>query len=108
MRMKMSKPLTFQVSKTYSEITPESVDHGDFDDTGFVWADVEYTFRELVEELSSGEWCEDLGSTDWFSNGWDIIDYRELREREECLHIKRPTSRHERYYQLALRLAGVN
>ena len=100
------KPLVFKVDKTYAEMTPESAEHGDYDDTGFVWEDVEYTFRELVDELSSREWSPAEGA-DWFSNGWSVIDYSELREREECLHVQRPTARHERYYQLALRLAKL-
>ena len=96
----------FIVSKTYAEITPESAEYGEFDDLGFVWEDVEYDFRELVDELSSGEWHRE-GLTSWFNNGWNVIDYREGREREECLHIKCPNARSERYYKLACEIAGV-
>ena len=102
------KPLTFKVSKTYAEMTPESAEYGDYDDTGFVWEDVEYTFRELVEELGGHDHWQLADGAGWFTSGFYTVCYRELREREECLHIDRPTPRHERYYQLALKLAGVN
>lgn len=102
------KPLTFKVSKTYAEVTPESAEHGDYDDTGFEWEDVEYTFRELVEELGGHDHWQLNEGADWLTTGFYTVCYRELREREECLHIERPTVRHERYYQLALKLAGVN
>lgn len=97
----------FIVSKTYAEITPESVEYGEFDDIGFVWQDVKYDFRELVDELSSGGWYRDdftLGS----GKDWYVIDYREGREREENLHIKCPNARSERYYKLACEIAGVS
>lgn len=101
------KPLTFLVSKCYAEITPESAEHGDYDDTGFEWENVEYTFRELVEELGGHDHWQLADGADWLTTGFYTVCYRELREREETLHIKRPTPRHERYYQLALELAGV-
>ncbi len=101
------KPITFLVSKTYAEITPESAEHGDWYDTGFVWEGEEFTFRELVEELSVHNLWQLADGADWLTTGFYTACYREGREREECLHIKRPTARHERYYQLALELAGV-
>ena len=101
------KPLVFKVNKTYAEITPESVDHGDFDDTGFVWEDEEYTFRELVEELGGhAHWQLEEGA-DWLTTGFYTIDYGTGRDREESLHVRRPSPRHERYYQVALKLAGL-
>ena len=96
----------FIVSKTYAEITPESVEYGEFDDHGFVWEDVEYDFRDLVNELISGKWHREE-TNPWLSSGWYTIDYREGREQEENLHIKCPNARSERYYRLACEIAGV-
>lgn len=101
------KPLTFLVSKTYADVTPESAEHGDFEDTGFMWEDVEYTFRELVEEFSGHNCWQLAEGADWLTSGIFTVCYRTCRDREENLHIERPTPRHERYYQLALKLAGV-
>lgn len=95
--------MEFLVSKTYSQTTPESIEFGDFSDSGLVWEDVPYTFRELVELLDSREWYFDEGV---ISNGWNTIDYATLTEEEERLHVKCPTARHMRYFDKALKLAG--
>lgn len=95
--------MEFLVSKTYSQITPESAEDGDFSDRGFVWQDVPYTFRELVELLESREWYFDGSS---ISNGWNVIDYSTMTEEEEQLHVSCPTPRHKRYFDKALKLAG--
>lgn len=95
--------MEFLVSKTYSQVTPESAEFGDFFDSGFVWQDVPYTFRELVELLDSREWDFDGYS---ISNGWNIIDYSTMTSEEEQLHVKCPTARHMRYFDKALKLAG--
>ena len=106
-RSKPLKPLVFKVSKTYADVTPESAEHGDFDATGFVWEGEELTFRELVEEFSGHNCWQLAEGADWLSTGFYTVCYMEGREREENLHIERPTARHERYYRLALKLAGV-
>ena len=101
------KPLVFKVNKTYTEVTPESAEHGDYDETGLVWEGEEFTFRELVEELGGPNHWQLSEGADWLTTGIYTVCYRNLREREESLHVARPTARHERYYQLALELAGV-
>lgn len=95
--------MEFLVSKTYSQTTPESVEFGDFSDSGFVWKEVPYTFRELVELLDSREWDFDGSS---ISSGWNTICYQTGTEEEEQLHVKCPTARHKRYFDKALKLAG--
>lgn len=94
--------MEFLVSKTYSQVTPESAEFGEFSDSGYVWQNIPYTFRELVE-LFSHEWHFNEGV---ISNGWNIIDYVTMTEEEEQLHVKCPTARHMRYFGKALRLAG--
>lgn len=96
--------MEFLVSKTYSQIAPESAEDGDFSDYGFVWEDVPYTFRELVELLDSREWHFDEGGI--ITNGWNIIDYYTMTSEEEQLHVQCPTARHIRYFDKALKLAG--
>ena len=95
--------MEFLVSKTFTQVTPESAEFGDFSDSGFVWQDVPYTFRELVELLDSREWDFDGGV---ISNGWNVIDYATMTEEEEQLHVQCPTARHKRYFDKALKLAG--
>lgn len=95
--------MKFLVSMTYSRTTPESVEIGDFSDTGFIWEDVPHTFRELVELLGSSEWFYEYGV---ISNGWDAVDYLTSMEQEDQLHVKCPTVRHMHYFGKALKLAG--
>lgn len=101
------KHLTFNTLRCFADTTPESAEHGDYEETGILneW---DLTFRELVEELSSYKCWQLTEDADWFTSGSYTICYRTGRDREETLHVRRPTARHERYYQLALRLAGVN
>lgn len=101
------KPLTFNTVRCFADTTPESAEHGDFEETGILdeW---DLTFGDLVDELSSYRHWQLAEGSDWLTSGNFTVCYRELRDREETLHVRRPTPRHERYYQLALRLAGVN
>ena len=101
------KPLTFPTLRCFADTTPESAEHGDFEGTGILdeW---DLTFRELVEELSGYNGWQPAEGADWFTSGIFTVCYRTCRDREETFHVRRPTARHERYYQLALKLAGVN
>ena len=100
------KPLVFNTLRCFSDMTPESAEHGDWEETGIL-SEWDLTFRELVEELAGHRQWQCVEGSDCLSTGFHTIDYGTGREREECLHVQRPTARHERYYQLALELAGV-
>lgn len=100
------KPLTFNTLRCFADITPESVEYGDFEETGIL-SEWDLTFRELVEELTSHRQWQCVEGSDWLSTGFHTIDYRTGRDREETLHVRRPSPRHERYYQVALKLAGL-
>lgn len=100
------KPLTFNTLRCFADTTPESAEHGDYEQTGIL-SEWDLTFRELVEELSSHRQWQLAEGADWLTTGVYTINYETCRDREETLHVRRPTVRHERYYQLALRLAGV-
>lgn len=86
---------------------PESSKHGDFEETGIL-SEWDLTFRELVVELSGHRQWQRAEGADWLTTGFYTICYRTCRDREETLHVRRPTARHEQYYQLALKPAGVN
>ena len=101
------KPLTLNTLRCFADMTPESAEHGDYEETGIL-SEWDLTFRELVEELSSHRHWQLAEGADWFTSGIFTVCYRTGRDREETLHVRRPSPRHERYYQLALRLAGVN
>lgn len=53
---------TFKISKTYQTVTPESAEHGDYHETGFVFEDKELTIDELEHELN------DIGHVEWDSS----------------------------------------
>ena len=101
------KPLTFKTLHCFADATPESAEHGDYEETGIL-SEWDLTFRELVEELGGYNCWQRAEGADWLTTGSYTIYYRTCRDREETLHVRRPTARHERYYQLALKLAGVN
>lgn len=97
------------ISKTYYETTPESAENGDFSDTGLVYENAEFTFRELVRELrdyseSSSYPCTD---TSWVSTGFGVDDYSTGTETEYSLHFSRANPELKRkYWVKALRYAG--
>ena len=93
------------ISKTYSEITPESAENGDFSDTGFEWENSECTFRELVDYLKEHkQYC----NPSWCSSGFSTIDYRTGTEQETCIHWSRNNPEFKRkYWVKAMKLAGV-
>lgn len=100
------------VSKTYSQVTPESSEDGDFSDTGFIFEDEEHSFRELVDLMrehgepscypASGETYE------WLSSGWDTTDYSTGEQEQTSIHYSRNNPpRNARYWRLAMRAAGI-
>ena len=101
------KPLTFNTLRCFADTTPESAEYGDYEETGIL-EDWDLTFRELVVELTGYRYWQRAEGADWLTTGIFTLCYRACRGREETLHVRRPTARHERYYQLALKLAGVN
>lgn len=102
------------ISRTYSETTPESAEDGDFSDTGFVYQDVEFTFRELVKELSemseSSRWPSTGSTHDWYSTPFEVTDYGTGTgtERQESIHFSRSNPpRLAKYWSKAARAAGL-
>ena len=75
------KHLTYPTMRCFADTTPESAEHGDFEETGILdeW---DLTFRELVEELSGYNCWEKAEGSDWFTSGIYTVCYRTCRERE--------------------------
>ena len=96
------------INKTYTEVTPESAEQGEFSDSGFVFEDAEYSFRELIEELEkhSQPSCSCLHNNYdnvWFSSDFEIEDYCTMTERQESLHYSRNNdARSKKYWMKAI------
>tara|TARA_R100000655_G_scaffold18668_5_gene39214 strand:+ start:895 stop:1143 length:249 start_codon:yes stop_codon:yes gene_type:complete len=43
--------MTFLVSRTFADVSPESAEHGDFCDTGFIYEEVEMNLSQLKREI---------------------------------------------------------
>ena len=104
--------MPIEFSFTYSTVTPESAEAGDFEDTGYYVDGWEYSIREdesRADILANPQdyakvWkpgtmrdilteAENLGiyaneGSDWYYSGFQICDYRTGIEKEHCLHVK--------------------
>lgn len=84
--------MKFKVSRTYTEVTPESRDFGDFSNNGFVYENESFTLKELLSELKSftglscSRSCIDSGT--WAETEYSTVCYKTMTERQENLHIK--------------------
>jgi hypothetical protein len=90
------------LSKTFAETTPEFSEHGDFSDSGFEWQDVEYTFKELIDELKNNNYyIRQLDRT--ISSDFEIECYRTMTQRQYSLHYSRDNNeRSAKYWKKAL------
>lgn len=104
------------VSKTFTDVTPESAEHGEAADRGFLWEDTPHTFRELValmRECSNPSSFPlrrpaDVTDSVWFSCEPYTADYETGMEREESIHYSRANDpRALKYWQLAAKAAGL-
>ena len=86
--------MKFLVSKTYSEITPESAEHGDFSDTGFVYQDEVLTLSELKIEIKHDGFTRDRNTggrrsnpcSSWLETEYYTDCHRTGTQRSEALH----------------------
>lgn len=90
------------LSKTYSETTPESAEQCEFSDAGFEWQDVEYTFKELIDELKNNNYyIRQLDMT--ISTDFEIECYATMTEKSYSLHYSRDNNeRSFKYWKKAL------
>jgi hypothetical protein len=100
------------ISRTYSEITPESVEQGDFSDNGFISEIEALSFRDLVSlmEQHNEPSCSPAKYWDeqtWFSTSFYTSDYRTGTERQESIHFHSDnTPNAAKYWNLAAKIAN--
>lgn len=100
------------ISRTYSETTPESAEHGEHSDCGFVAEREPVSFRDLVDLLREhpcpSESPTRVDARTWFtSHPWTAC-YQTGTEREESVHLHRDNPpRAARYWRKAAILAGI-
>ena len=92
--MKNEKP-RYLVNRTYTEVTPESAENGDFSDSGMVYENEPHTLESLLHELQD---CSELSvspatqatirSRTWASTQYDTEDYTTDTQRQESVHIR--------------------
>lgn len=93
------------INRTYSEVTPESSEEGDFSDNGFISEAEEVSFSELVSLMREHRQPSNSRNNDintWYSTGFYTSDYSTATEREECIHFSRNNTKNaEKYWKLA-------
>lgn len=82
----------FHVSETYSQITPESAEEGDFSDTGWTDHGSFMTLREVRDRIldTVGTYFEggfEGTSVDLYQSDYHTVCYRTGTEEQACLHI---------------------
>jgi hypothetical protein len=101
------------VSKTYATTTHESVENGDFEETGFVYQDEILTFHELIKEINSEHYCH-LSSYPcndptniWITCESFTSNYKTGEEKEYSLHFTAKNPKDWKYWKKALKYCGV-
>lgn len=98
------------INKTYSVITEESAENGDFAEAGFVFENVPYTFKELVRLMRDypipSYWPCGGETHAWLSDS-GRVDYCTGDETIESIHYAHGQPAHNaRYWRLAMIAAG--
>jgi hypothetical protein len=98
------------ISRTYSEITPESCEQGDFSETGFISEVEEVSFSQLVDLMRTH--CSPSSSPDnydtrtYYSTEFYTSDYRTGTEREESIHFHHDNTENAAKYWKYARLSA--
>lgn len=103
------------IDVTYEMVTPESAEHGEADESGFVMEQEPMTFREVVAMLRGGETsCSPAngGINEWVTHyEWNHGSRRHIEEganESRSVHFSRANQvRKARYWALAFRAAGL-
>ena len=93
--------LTFLVSETYALCTPESAEHGDYEESGFEFQDVEYTFRELYDYIRAEGYT--LEGDSLYVHPY-TIDYATCTDKSTWLHVETRNEREARYYNILINM----
>lgn len=97
------------INRTFAETTPESVEIGDFSNTGFVIENEQVTFRELVKLMEEHYLPSSslINEHTWFSTEFYTTNYRTGAEREESIHFSRDNSSNVlKYWAKAWKIAN--
>lgn len=102
------------INKTYSVVTEESAEYGDYAEQGFEFENSPYEFRELVRLLRDYSESSvypltdaDINETVWFTSEPDI-DFRTGEETTYSVHFSRDNpARNAKYWLKAARAAGL-
>ena len=93
---------SLEFSVTYTTVTPESAEYGDFEDSGFEIESITFDyFAELVGYLESNgfrNWS-DSSNTGWLSTDYEVEDYETMEEKQLSIHSQ--NQRAQRYLGLA-------
>lgn len=94
------------VSKTYEIVTEESAANGEAAESGFVFEDGVYTFRELVTMMQ--DYSESSGGhIPWFTS-YPEQNYRTGEWESESIHFSRNNpSKNLKYWLWAAKAAGL-
>lgn len=93
------------ISKTFDVVTHESAEDGEAAESGFVYENEPFTFRELVREIESGGFYRE-GGTRWLTSHAEE-DYRTGEVQTEHLHFSHLNPPHlEKWFQLAVKWAA--
>jgi len=102
---------TIFISRTYAVISPESAEHGEYEEMGFLAEREEVTLRELVELLRGGRASSSPSRgtpNEWVEYSSDT-DYRTGSETIESAHYCREQTNPNapRLWRWAFKLAGI-
>lgn len=100
------------ISRTYTEITPQSAEIGDFSDHGYISECEDVTFSELVKLMKMhyqpSYHPNDGGVMVSYSTGFEIDNYTTGTERNETIHYHHDNAPNvEKYWRLAAKFAGL-
>jgi len=92
--MSKKKNEVFNVSLTYQQITPESAEHGDFSDQGFIYEDKKMSLKDVLSELEhegavfTEEWSYQGDTVDCYHPDFVDIDLSTGTKEQRCLHVE--------------------
>lgn len=99
------------ITRTYAETDPESVESGEFSDTGLIAEKEAVTFRELVDLMHAHHHASQYpnnGETHvWYSTDFFTDNFVYGIDREESIHFHIDnTENAAKYWRLAAKFAG--
>ena len=98
--------MPIMISETYETITPESAENGDIADSGFMYENQPYTFRELVDYILLVGFfhpSDSHGVPRWLSTEWDT-DYKTGEGELRSIHPGRDRIS-QKYWRKAVAVA---